>query len=422
MRDAGHILGSAVLEIFVTEDGAERKIVFSGDLGNKGIPIMRDPTIIDGADWLVLESTYGDRLHNHGRDPVDRIVTIINETMARGGDVIIPSFAVGRTQEIIYALNKEEERFKDRRSAFMQAQVYVDSPLAVSATRVFRNNTDCFDEEARNYIENGDNPLDFPNLQFTSTVEESKALNNGYESKIIISASGMCEAGRIRHHLKHHLWREDSTIIFVGYQANGTLGRQLVAGAKTVRIFDEEIAVRARIEMLDGFSGHADRDGLLEWVGAMRRKPEHIILTHGEPDIIERFAGSIGERFGIPTHIARLGETIRPDDPAEFAVAAPSAEPISAQKERAPAAQFEIERERGEGPILRPVKRRLAEQAVKALQTDIETIIQNARRELGKAGSRAQQEAILARVRRSIQDALDAELDGNRTMDSRSRD
>lgn len=420
MRDAGHILGSAVLEIFVMEDGMERKIVFSGDLGNKGIPIMRDPTIIDGADWLVLESTYGDRLHNHGRDPVDRIVNIINETMARGGDVIIPSFAVGRTQEIIYALNKEEERFKDRRSAFMRAQVYIDSPLAVSATRVFRNNADCFDEEARQYIENGDNPLDFPNLQFTSTVEESKALNNGDESKIIISASGMCEAGRIRHHLKHHLWREDSTVIFVGYQANGTLGRQLVEGARTVRIFDEEIAVRARIEMLDGFSGHADRDGLLDWVGAMTRKPEHIILTHGEPDVISRFAGSIGERFGIPTHIARLGETIRPDDPAEFAVKTLPVEPISVQVERGPDTLAK-KRERDEGPVLRPVKHRLAEQAVKALQTDIETIIQKARHELGKAGSRSQQEVILARVRRSIQDALDEELDGNRTADGRDR-
>jgi len=314
MRDAGHILGSAILEIWVRENNGsgdkDTKIVFSGDVGNKGIPIMRDPTIIDGADYLVIESTYGDRLHEDSGNKVDRFVRIINETIAQGGNVIIPSFAIGRTQEIIYELNKEEEKYKDQRSAFMQTPVYVDSPMAINATRVFRENEDCFDEEARQYISNGDNPLDFTNLHFTATAEESKELNMNQESKIIISASGMCDAGRIKHHLKHNLWRKDSTVIFVGYQADGTLGRRLVDGEDKVRIFDEEIAVHARIEMIEGFSGHADRDGLLSWIGAMKNKPAKIILVHGEPEVISRFSQSIRDKFAIETFIPKLDDTI----------------------------------------------------------------------------------------------------------------
>lgn len=314
MRDAGHILGSAILEIWIKENNGkgeeETKIVFSGDLGNKGVPIMRDPTVIDGTDYLVIESTYGDRIHENSVNKVDRFVNIINETIAQGGNVIIPSFAIGRTQEIIYELNREEEKYRDQRSQFMQTPVYVDSPLAVNATRIFRENEDCFDEEARQYIANGDNPLDFPNLHFTASVEESKALNMSQESKIIISASGMCDAGRIKHHLKHNLWRKDSAVIFVGYQAIGTLGRRLVEGADKVRIFDEEIAVKARIETIEGFSGHADRDGLLEWIGAMKKKPARIMLVHGEPEVIVRFSRAIAEKFGIETHIPKLDETV----------------------------------------------------------------------------------------------------------------
>lgn len=309
-RDAGHILGSAILEIWVMEDGKESKVVFSGDLGNKGIPILRDPAIIDGTDYLVIESTYGDRLHNNQIDKVERFVKIINETIARHGNVVIPSFAVGRTQEIIYELHREEDKYKDHRSSFMQVPVYVDSPLAVSATQVFRNNTDCFDEEARKYIENGDNPLDFPNLHFTTSTDESKALNISDESKVIISASGMCDAGRIKHHLKHNLWRQDSSVIFVGFQAPGTLGRHIVDGAKMVRIFGEEIAIKARIEMIEGFSGHADRDGLLEWINAMQKKPQQIMLVHGEPNVIASFEQTIQAKFGIATHIAELDETV----------------------------------------------------------------------------------------------------------------
>ncbi|MDD2457684.1 MAG: MBL fold metallo-hydrolase [Eubacteriales bacterium] len=309
-RDAGHILGSAILEIWVKEDGDETKLVFSGDLGNKNIPILRDPTVIDGADYLILESTYGDRLHDQPNQKVDRFVHAIEETLQRGGNVIIPSFAVGRTQELIYSLNKEYEKFERQRRLLHETPVYIDSPLAISATQVFRRNTDCFDAEARAYIENGDNPLDFDNLHFTKTADESRLLNEDPQSKIIISASGMCEAGRIRHHLKHNLWRKDSTVIFVGYQARGTLGRALVDGAKTVRIFGEEIAVKARVEMIEGFSGHADRDGLLEWVAAMKQKPKRIMLVHGEPAVIASFQKTIRHQLGIPAVAAQYNETL----------------------------------------------------------------------------------------------------------------
>ncbi|NCA99834.1 MAG: MBL fold metallo-hydrolase, partial [Clostridia bacterium] len=309
-RDAGHILGSSILEIWVREDGGETKLVFSGDLGNKNIPILRDPTLIDGADYLILESTYGDRLHDKPNHKVDRFVHAIEETLQRGGNVIIPSFAVGRTQELIYSLNKEYEKFERQRRLLHDTPVYIDSPLAISATEVFKKNTDCFDEEARAYIESGDHPLDFDNLHFTKTADESRLLNEDPNSKIIIAASGMCEAGRIRHHLKHNLWRKDSTVIFVGYQARGTLGRALVDGAKTVRIFGEEIAVKARVEMIEGFSGHADRDGLLEWVAAMQQKPKKIMLVHGEPAVIASFQKTIRHQLGIPAVAAQYNETL----------------------------------------------------------------------------------------------------------------
>lgn len=309
-RDAGHILGSSILEILVAENGGESKLVFSGDLGNKNMPIMRDPTVIDGADYLILESTYGDRLHEKKASKVDRFARILDETLQRGGNVIIPSFAVGRTQELIYELNKEIEQYSSAYRRIQETPVYIDSPLAISATQVFRNNTDCFDEEARAYIASGDNPLDFENLHFVRTSDESKMLNDDPQSKIIISASGMCDAGRIRHHLKHNLWRKDSAVVFVGYQARGTLGRALVEGAKTVRIFGEEIAVKARIEMIDSFSGHADRDGLLEWVAAMKKKPQKIILVHGEPTVITAFQKILRQQFDISTIAAQYNQTI----------------------------------------------------------------------------------------------------------------
>ena len=386
-RDAGHILGSAVLEVVSSEDGVEKKTVFSGDLGNKGIPIMRDPAIIEGADTLILESTYGDRLHENKTDKVERFVRIINETIARGGNVVIPSFAVGRTQEILYELHKESEKYKDLRQSFLQHPVYVDSPLATNATRIFRENTDCYDEEARQYILRGDNPLDFPNLHFTASAEESKRLNEDPQSKIIISSSGMCDAGRIKHHLKHNLWRRESTIVFVGFQAKGTLGRALVDGARTVRIFGEEITVNARIEMIEGFSGHADRDGLLEWVGAMKKKPARILLVHGEPEVIERFGQSIAERFAIPTYSPDYGEavTVGAEIPVSHVVV-----PVPAPTE----------------PGLK-----VSGQLLDELQTAMSGTTEVIRNQLRAAKSKEEQNALLARLRQELRQKIDAALE-----------
>lgn len=308
-NDAGHILGSAIIELWVTENDEETKVVFTGDLGNKDIPILRDPSIIEGCDYLVMESTYGNRLHDLNENKVERFVDIINDTVEHGGNVIIPSFAVGRTQEIIYDLHRQKEKYGEKLDKLFNIPVFVDSPLAISATEVFRNNLDCYDDEAKAYIENGDNPLDFPGLQFTKSPDESRALNERNDNIVIISASGMCEAGRIKHHLKHNLWRKESTIIFVGYQAVGTLGRKIVDGAKKVKLFGEEISVNARIEMIDGFSGHADRDGLLTWLGRINKKPKKIFVVHGEEEVMKEFAGLVNSKFKIETIIPSKGES-----------------------------------------------------------------------------------------------------------------
>lgn len=309
-RDAGHILGSAIIEVWIKEGNEEVKYVFSGDLGNKGVPIIRDPEIIDSTDYLILESTYGDRNHTENADKVERFLQIIDETVKEGGNVIIPSFSIGRTQELIYELNKHKEHYPVKIDNVMNIPVYIDSPLAVSATHIFRENIDCYDEEAREYILSGDNPLDFPKLYFTSSVDESKWLNIDKGSKIIISASGMCDAGRIKHHLKHNLWRRESTVLFVGYQAKGSLGRRLLDGAKRVRIYGEDITVNARIEMLDGYSGHADREGLLDWIRSMKYKPGKIYLTHGEHYAIYSLSEAIEAEYGISTYIPEYAESI----------------------------------------------------------------------------------------------------------------
>ncbi len=310
-NDAGHILGSAIVEIWVRENGKDTKIVFSGDLGNKGIPILRDPVVISDADYLVIESTYGNRLHKLKKetDKLERFISIITETIEKGGNVIIPSFAVGRTQEIIYDLNKYMDVFGDAVKKIFNIPVYVDSPLATSATQIFRENLDCFDEEAKEYIANGDNPLDFPTLKFTQSPEESRKLNEKTESTIIISASGMCDAGRIKHHLKHNLWRKESTILFVGYQAEGTLGRRILDGAEKVKLFGEEISVNARIETIDGFSGHADRAGLLSWVKGFSKKPKKVFIVHGEFEVMNEFAQTLTDEFGLKCIIPTRGDS-----------------------------------------------------------------------------------------------------------------
>lgn len=298
-RDAGHILGSSIIELWVKENGEENKLVFSGDLGNSDIPILRDRTMIDSADYLFIESTYGDRLHHKNKDKVESFTNIILDTIEKGGNVVIPSFAVGRTQEVIYDLHKKLSNNDEKVKKLMNIPVYVDSPLAISATEIFRNNLDCYDEEAREYIKNGDNPLDFPTLKFTRTADESKELNEKDENMIIISASGMCEAGRIKHHLKHNLWRPECTILFVGYQAEGTLGRIILNGAKKVKIFGEDISVNARIESIDSFSGHADQAGLLEWVGGFTKKPKKVFIIHGEENAQKAFAEKLKETYNL---------------------------------------------------------------------------------------------------------------------------
>ena len=297
-NDAGHILGSAIIELWVKEGDGESKIVFSGDLGMTDRPILRDPTYIKKADYVIMETTYGDRVHPANSTSIEQLLDIVLKTIKRGGTVVIPSFAVGRTQELIFEFNKFYDEHSEYRKDLDKVMVYVDSPMATTATEVFRKNAQAFDEETREYILKGDNPLDFKNLRFTRSTAESQALNMDKEPKVIISASGMCEAGRIRHHLKHNLWDSRNSVIFVGYQAEGTLGRALINGAKEITLFGEEIQVNAEIYNLEGFSGHADRNALFAWVAAFRQKPKQIFLVHGEHDAKVSFAKLLEEKLG----------------------------------------------------------------------------------------------------------------------------
>lgn len=297
-NDAGHILGSAITELWITEDGKESKIVFSGDLGMMDRPILRDPTIIKKADYVIMETTYGNRNHPENSTSINQLLDIVLKTIKRGGNVVIPSFAVGRTQELIFEFNKFYEEHSEYRTQLDKVKVYVDSPMATTATEVFRKNAQVFDEETKAYIMRGDNPLDFKNLKFTRTTAESQALNMDKSPKIIISASGMCEAGRIRHHLKHNLWDPRASVIFVGYQAEGTLGRILVEGTKDVTLFGEAVHVNAEIYNLEGFSGHADQNGLLAWISGFQKKPKQVFLVHGEEDSKKDFAKLITDKLG----------------------------------------------------------------------------------------------------------------------------
>ena len=314
-NDAGHMLGSSIIELWVKEDEKEVKTVFTGDLGNNDIPLLNSPTMIDSTDFLVMESTYGSRLHLRNDEKAELFLKIVSETIEKGGNVIIPSFAVGRTQEILYEINKiketrDDEEFQKRYQTLMKSPVYVDSPLAISATEVFKENMNLFDEEIKHEISQGDNPLEFPGLQFTMSSDESKALNENETPSIIISASGMCEVGRIKHHLKHNLWNPKNTILFVGYQAPGTLGYNIVNGAKTVKIFGEEIAVNARIEYIEGYSGHADQEWLMNFVYSFRdQKPKHIFLVHGEEESQEVLKQKIEVEAGISVTIPEYGES-----------------------------------------------------------------------------------------------------------------
>ena len=281
-NDAGHILGSAITELWITEGENTSKIVFSGDLGVTNRPILRDPVKIKKADYVIMETTYGNRLHPANATSIDELIHITLATVKRGGSVIIPSFAVGSAQELIYQFNMFYEQHPEYQSQLENVNVYIDSPMATTATEVFKRNAQVFDEKTKEYILSGDNPLDFKNLKFTRNTADSMMLNEDKSPKIIISASGMCEAGRIRHHLKHNLWDSRNSIVFVGYQAEGTLGRMLIEGAKEVKLFGETISVKAEIHNLEGFSGHADRKGLMDWLSGFRQEPEQIFLVHGE--------------------------------------------------------------------------------------------------------------------------------------------
>lgn len=294
--DAGHLLGSASIEIWLEEDGETRKIVFSGDIGNINQPLIKDPEYLLSADYVVMESTYGNRTHERPTDYTQALAEVIQETFDQGGNVVIPSFAVGRTQEMLYFIRKiKEDRMVTGHENF---PVVVDSPLAVEATNIFREHyKECFDQEAMELIEKGVNPITFPSLQLSVTSEESKAINFDERPKVIISASGMCDAGRIKHHLKHNLWRKECTILFVGYQATGTPGRALVEGVPQLKLFGEEIQVNARICVLPGISGHADNVGLMKWASSFVEKPRQFFVCHGETESCEILAGRLEDEL-----------------------------------------------------------------------------------------------------------------------------
>ena len=298
--DAGHLLGSASILITVTEVDETRSILFSGDLGNKSRPLIRDPQPPKNADFVVIESTYGDRIHGERPDYIGQLTEIFQDTFDKGGNVIIPAFAIGRTQELLYLIRmiKEQGLVKGHGNF----PVYVDSPLAVEATKIYQDGLYGFyDDETLELLNKGINPIDFSNIRLSVSAEDSKKINLDIAPKVIISASGMCEAGRIRHHLKHNLWREESTVLFVGYQAEGTLGRKLVDGTDSVSLFNEEIAVNARIASIVGISGHADRDMMLEWLSKMPNPPKRVFVNHGEDMVCDSFSQTIYNKLAIPS-------------------------------------------------------------------------------------------------------------------------
>ncbi len=304
-RDAGHLLGSSGIRITLTEEGETRTIVFSGDIGNNNIPLIRDPIYFEKADYAVMESTYGDRRHHKPEDYPTALAELIDMTLGRGGNVVIPSFAVGRTQELLYYFRQIKEQKLVR--SFPDFPVYIDSPLAIEATKVFSANEDsCYDTVAREFIEKGINPIAFDGLRVAVTSDESRMINFDKTPKVIISASGMCEAGRVKHHLKHNLWRKECLILFVGYQAVGTLGRKLVEGADTVKLFGEDITVGADVMVLAGLSGHADKDGLDKWITAIE-KPKGVYVIHGDADSAEVYSAHLRGDFDLDAYCPYSG-------------------------------------------------------------------------------------------------------------------
>ena len=303
--DVGHLLGSASIELWVTEGEKTTKLVFSGDIGNLNQPILKDPTYLTEADYVIMESTYGDRSHPPRPDYIKELVDVLQRTFDRGGNVVIPSFAVGRTQELLYFMREIKE--KNLVTGHGNFPVYIDSPLAIEATRIFRDTSeDCFDADTRALLDAGIDPITFPGLRVSITSDESRMINSDLTPKVIISASGMCDAGRIRHHLKYNLWRRESTIVFVGFQSPGTLGRTLLDGAKSVKLFGEEVAVLAEIENFKGLSSHADRDHLIQWAQSFEN-PAHFFVVHGDREVAPYFADSL-QRLGLSAHAPQYTE------------------------------------------------------------------------------------------------------------------
>lgn len=306
--DVGHLFGSSSIEVTITEGDMTKTLVFSGDIGNLHQPLIRDPQYMEKADFVIMESTYGDRSHGPVPDYIKEMSETLQETFDRGGNVVIPSFAVGRTQELLYFLRqiKQEKRIHGHD----HFPVYMDSPLAIEATNVFNENTyECADPDTLVLLKQGVNPIQFDDLRVSVSADESKLINEDKEPKVIISASGMCDAGRIRHHLKHNLWRPESTILFVGYQSVGTLGRSLVDGATKVKLFSESIEVHAQIKKLSGISGHADNNGLIKWVSTFDPKPEHVFVVHGEDDVADTFANRLKDELGLDASAPYNGES-----------------------------------------------------------------------------------------------------------------
>ena len=330
--DAGHLLGSSSIEIWLTEDDKKEKIVFSGDIGNLNQPLIKDPVYIKEADYVVMESTYGDRSHGERPDYPVMLAEIIQKTFDRGGNLVIPSFAVGRTQEMLYFIRQiKEQGLVHGHDGFT---VYVDSPLANEATTIFSENAyTCYDEEAMDLLNKGINPLSFPGLKTSVTTDDSRAINFDEDCKVIISASGMCDAGRIKHHLKHNLWRPECTILFVGYQSVGTLGRALVEGADEVKLFGETVSVRAEIRKMTGLSGHADKEGLIDWIQAFEEKPKKVFVVHGEDSVCTGFAECLKMEYGQRAYAPYSG--------TEFDLAGNKftyeAAPVAVQKKAKPA-------------------------------------------------------------------------------------
>jgi len=304
-RDAGHVLGSAMIEVAVNTDGGKRTMVFSGDVGRWDTPILPDPTLFPSADYVVMESTYGDRLHDKQKDVEEILAGVIIRTQRAGGNLIIPSFALERSQEILYHLNRL--LLQDR---IPHLVVFVDSPMAASVTEVFRRHTELFDKEAIDFIHRNGSPFDFPNLRMVRSVDESKTLNYIKGTVIIIAGSGMCTGGRIKHHLASNISRPESTILFVGYQAQDTLGRLIVDGAKEVRILGQKHRVKANIAQMGGFSAHADRDELLKWLAGFQKPPTHLFVTHGESQTALSFADLVTSTKKWTVSVPRYGDRV----------------------------------------------------------------------------------------------------------------